>query len=81
MTPGLDMSLGEVTKVGALDMQVCVPEGWTDAEVETFANYKNLCGTTHGWQIRRQGDEALLGADERVKCSSRQGFVHVMLDA
>jgi hypothetical protein len=73
--------LAMVTRTGALDMQVCVPESWTDERVKEFADRENLCGTQHGWHIRRQGDEALLGKDERVPCSSRKGFVHVMLDA
>lgn len=71
----------EVTRMGALDMQVCVPEGWTDEQVKVFADSENLCGTENGWVIRKQGSELLAGADERVRCTSRDGFVHVMLDA
>ena len=70
-----------VTRMGALDMQVCVPESWTDEEVERFANSERLCGTSGGWRIRKQGDRLLAGADERVKCADREGFVHIMLDA
>lgn len=62
-------------------MQVCVPMDWTDEQVKSFADRSNLCGTEHGWGIRRQGSEMLAGADERVMCSSRLGCVHVMLDA
>jgi hypothetical protein len=71
----------EVTRTGALDMQVCVPKEWTDEQVKSFADNQNWCGTTNGWSIRRQGDKALLGAPERISCGQRQGFVHVMLDA
>jgi hypothetical protein len=71
----------EVTRRGALDMQVCVPSDWTDRQIMEFANRENLCGTELGWQIRKQDDPDLAGADERVPCSSRDGFVHVMLDA
>jgi hypothetical protein len=71
----------EVTRTGALDMQVCVPREWTNEQVLDFANRENLCGTMNGWHIRKQGDEALAGADERVVCKGRLGFVHVMLDA
>lgn len=71
----------EITKRGVLDMQVCVPADWTDEQVKEFADHENLCGTDHGWQIRRQGDPALIGCDERVKCQGRDGFVHIMLDA
>jgi hypothetical protein len=70
-----------VTRTGALDMQVCVPYLWSDKQIKDFADIENLCGTTHGWQIRKEGDELLAGAKERVACAERSGFVHVMLDA
>ncbi|MDD5207020.1 MAG: hypothetical protein PHS17_16465 [Desulfobacterales bacterium] len=71
----------EVTRRTALCMQVCVPEKWNDEQVVDFANRENPCGTTHGWQIRREGDRLLVGDKERVQCSERVGFVHIMLDA
>lgn len=71
----------EVTRVGVLDMQVCVPHDWTDEQIKAFADRENLCGTQNGWSIRREGDKALAGAKERVQCNGRTGFVHVMLDA
>lgn len=71
----------EVTRAGALDMQVCVPADWSDAQVKHFADTHNLCGTEHGWAIRQHGSKWLCGADERVPCADRKGFVHVMLDA
>jgi hypothetical protein len=71
----------EVTRRGALDMQVCVPAGWTDAEVKEFADRENLCGTDNGWHLRKEGDAALAGDPERVPCASRAGHVHIMLDA
>ncbi len=74
-------TLATVTKVGALDMQVCVPADWTDDQVTEFANASVLCGTTHGWQIRRQGEPALAGAAERVPCAHHRSHVHIMLDA
>lgn len=70
-----------VTKAGALDMQVCVPEDYSDEDVLIFANRENPCGTTGGWQIRRQGDEALSGCNERVVCSLDPNKVHIMLNA
>ena len=69
----------EITNTGLFDMQVCVPSDWTNKQVEEFAK-TNPCGTTYGWQIRKQGDSLLNGADERVKCADRSGHVHVMLD-
>lgn len=71
----------EITRTGALDMQVCVPSDWTDDRVLRFAELENPCGTQHGWQIRREGSPLLNGAKERVPCASREGFVHIMLDA
>ena len=72
---------GIITHAGALDMQVCVPKEWSDDQAIRFAESKYPCGTTHGWQIRRQGDEALSGSDERVACASDPTRVHIMLDA
>lgn len=73
----------QVTKFGILDMQVCVPEDFTDDQAIAFAEREYPSGTA-GWKVRKTGDPALLGADERVKCSGqngREGYVHIMLDA
>lgn len=71
----------EVTYRGALDMQVCVPSDWDDYAVKRFADRENLCGTSNGWCIRKDGDRNLGGAPERVACDERPGYVHIMLDA
>ncbi len=71
----------EVTKVGLLDMQVCVPKDWDNKEVIFFAESQNPVGTRTGWFIRKEGDSLLQGCPERVTCEERDGFVHVMLDA
>lgn len=71
----------EVTRRGALDCQVCVPSEWSDQEVKAFADCENPCGTEHGWHLRRQGDAALKNDPERNPCASREGHVHIMLDA
>lgn len=71
----------EVTRRGALSMQVCVPTDWTDDQVKEFANRENLCGTTGGWFVRKDGDKALNGDPERMPCEGRAGHVHIMLDA
>lgn len=68
-------------RAGALDAQICVPEGYSDAQVIVFAESAYPCGTADGWQIRRQGDPLLAGADERVPCARHAGHVHVVLDA
>jgi hypothetical protein len=77
----MSTTLESITKRGTLDMQVCVPSEWTDEQVKSFAERENPCGTTHGWQIRREGDEALVGSKERVQCASISTNVHIMLDA
>lgn len=71
----------EVTKSGALAMQVCVPAEWTDQQVKEFADGANMCGTEVGWQIRKVGDPCLGKDPERQPCGSRAGHVHIMLDA
>lgn len=72
--------VAEVTKCGILDMQVCVPKEWTDKQVVNFANTNNPSGTHKGWFIRKQGNEALGGCDERVVCSKYPNKVHIMLE-
>ena len=81
MSKLIEHSKPEVTKRGALDMQVCVPATWSDEQVKQFAEAEYPCGTQNGWQIRRTGDPALLGFPERVECLGRADFVHIMLDA
>lgn len=75
------MKGAQVTKRSMFSMQVCVPDDFTDDQALEFAHGENPCGTAHGWSMRKQGDEALAGADERVKCLQRSGFVHIMFDA
>lgn len=72
--------LPEVTKYGVLDMQVCVPEDWSDDHAEEFANTENPAGTSGGWQMKHTGSKTLAGCNERVKCEERQGFVHIMFE-
>jgi hypothetical protein len=72
----------QVIRRGPLDMQVCVPKDWSDEQIKKFANLQNLCGTEHGWHIRKQGDEALGGDPERNPCQqSPSTHVHLVLDA
>lgn len=70
-----------IIRRGALDSQACVPTSWTDQQVKEFVERENPCGTEHGWRVRKEGDPLLTGVSERVNCSERQGFVHIMLDA
>jgi hypothetical protein len=71
----------KITQRSGLSMQVCVDARWTDEQVKEFADRENVCGTEYGWQIRKQGDPALAGANERMPCAQRGGCVHIMLDA
>jgi hypothetical protein len=75
------MGTAQVTKSGYFDIQVCVPENWTDEQVRDFAERERPCGTTGGWFIRKEGDSMLAGDPERNPCAKREGFVHIMLDA
>lgn len=69
----------EVTRVGLLDMQVCVPESWNDEQVVGFANAANPSGIANKWFIRT--DPKLLAGDPiRQPCDDRAGHIHVMLD-
>ena len=76
----IEQSGATVTRTGALDMQVCIPADWSDAQVKGFADSANPCGTENGWCIRKD-KKSLAGDPERNQCSQRKGFVHVMLDA
>lgn len=76
------MSIPQVLRRGIFDCQVCVPNEWTDEQVEELANAENPTGISSGWRIRKEGSELLVGDPERVSCNSETnpGFVHIMLD-
>ncbi len=71
----------QITQRGALTCQACIPRGWLDEQAKAFVDKENLCGTTHGWQLRKEGSPYLAGAPERQPCSTLPDFVHVMFDA
>lgn len=73
--------VAQVTRIGILDMQVCVPKDWIDVQVIDFSNKENECGTKYGWHIHKEGHEQLNGDPERVQCSSYTDHVHVVLGA
>ena len=75
------MAEPEVARAGFLDMQVCVPRGYTNEQVIMFAEHEYPCGTEHGWHIREQGNKALGGCNERVQCHDHPENVHIVLDA
>lgn len=77
----LKKTMPQVVRRSIFDMQVCVPEFWTNEQVKHFADENNMSGTSRGWIIRKKGDKGLNGDPERVQCSNLAGYVHVMLDA
>jgi hypothetical protein len=70
-----------VLEMNLFALRVCVPADWAEAEIIAFAEKENPCGTTHGWQIRREGSPFLEGAKERVQCASLSTNVHLVLEA
>ncbi len=70
----------EVTRQGALSVQVCVPKEWGNEQIINFAEKEYPCGTTCGWGIRTK-EELLAGSPSRNPCSDRKNFVHITLDA
>ena len=72
--------LPKVTHKGFIDMQVCVPQGWSDGQVEEFSEKEYPSGTELGWRIVREGREELSGYPERNPCERREGFVHIILE-
>jgi len=56
--------------------QVCVPNTWTDAEIEAFAN-RIPCGTKKGWTIEEGSKES----PKKVQYTKFESHVHVLLNA
>lgn len=71
----------EVTRVTIFSAQVCVPKTWTDEQALEFLEREAPCGTTRGWNMRKQGHRLLSGCDERVDCSETEEKCHIMFDA
>ena len=72
------MDSAEVLRYGATEMQVCVPEDWTNEQVQAFAERENPSGV--GWLVREFGDPRAEGEPERTDCPEDFGWVHVTLD-
>lgn len=71
----------EIVKETLLAMQLCIPKDWDEEKIINFAEEKNTCGTTCGWVLQKNGDAPLKGDPERVKCSTKENFVHVLVVA
>lgn len=74
------MSEPQVTKVTIFTMQVCVPQSFSDEQVEHFANTDTPAGTMNGWRIRRQAEYTIPNQKERAPCDQRPDCVHLLLD-
>lgn len=77
-----------VTLFGILHLQVCVPNTWSDEQVEEFANAESPTGLPCRWTIKRQPEYDVelaqgrikeSGAHERSACTDRAGFCHLLL--
>jgi len=55
----------QIISKGELEMRVCVPADWTDADIERYANYED--GRVWEWKV-----------SERTSCT-RRGQVHAKL--
>ena len=64
-----------------LAQQVCVPREWSDQEVIDWLEGGNPCGTSGGWHLCEDGDNALRGSPARVQCAQQPGWVHRVLVA
>jgi hypothetical protein len=73
------MSEAMITRRGLIDMQVCVPSEWTDAQAEDFANRANPTGIRSPWRLRAADDPAQAGAQIRVTCAECADNVHIMM--
>ena len=63
----------EVVRIGLLDLQVCVPKEFSDADVEAFANAESPTGISSNWSIVGEGDV------RRVQCVERPECCHLVL--
>jgi hypothetical protein len=76
----LGVSTGpEVVRTALCTMQVCVPEAFTNAQVEQFANSNSPTGIATPWVVVAQGEPPLNGDNERVPCEKREGCCHLLL--
>jgi hypothetical protein len=63
----------EIVRMGMLFIQVCVPENFSDDQVEEFANSEHGTGIKSKWTIDRSQ------VNVRAKCEEREGCTHLVL--
>jgi len=61
----------EVVSWGISYITICVPDNYTNAEAEEFANRNHPSGTESGWKAPNDCD--------RNKCMERSGCIHMRL--
>lgn len=66
----------EIVRYSLLNLQVCVPEDYTDEQVEEFANKNMPTGIPSPWKITQASN----GDPVRNPCRERNGCVHILLD-
>lgn len=76
-----DISKGQVVAKKLLSMMLCVPSGWTDTQVEAFAESQDSAGTLQGWRVTQDGSSVIGGAKSRVACREDSRRVHVVVEA
>lgn len=72
-----------ILQMGVLAVAVCVPKDWTEKQIIAFAEREYPCGTSAGWNIRREARAQELRSDqhERQPCDELPDHVHMVLDA
>lgn len=68
----------DIINHNVLSVQACVPADWKDKQITDFVEEE--CGSTD-WNVRKK-DSSRFAFNEpaRARCSTRQGFVHVVVD-
>ena len=70
------MAKAEMIVVGILSARVCVPEDWTERQVEVFVNEKSPTGINSDWGIVPESE---MEDPQRVQCHEHPENVHIVL--
>ena len=66
----------QITRIKLCNIQVCVPEHFTDKQICDFANAEHPTGLDSKWTIRQYNN----GDPVRNPCSKESNKVHVVLE-
>lgn len=75
------MKKASILKMTGLAMRLCVPGNFTEEQIVEFAENKNPCGTSHGWELAKEGHLSLEGNKDRIMCAGDVDNVHVVVIA